>query len=85
MLTKMWIGLYLSLVQVVLYIIVVINHDTKYQLVANGTNDFNPGIVCLNIRYSYDKETMSNPQLTTSTCGSSFLSSSMVSLLCLSP
>ena len=34
MLTKMWIGLYLSLVQVVLYIIVVINHDTEYQLVA---------------------------------------------------
>ena len=30
MLTKMWIGLYLSLVQVVLYIIVVINHDSKY-------------------------------------------------------
>ena len=30
MLTKMWIGLYLSLLQVVLYIIVVINHDTTY-------------------------------------------------------
>ena len=30
MLTKMWIGLYLSLVQVVLYMIVVINHDSKY-------------------------------------------------------
>ena len=30
MLTKMWIGLYLSLVQVVLYIIVVINNDSKY-------------------------------------------------------
>ena len=30
MLTKMWIGLYLSLVQVVLYIIVVVNHDTTY-------------------------------------------------------
>ena len=30
MLTKMRIGLYLSLVQVVLYIIVVINHDSKY-------------------------------------------------------
>ena len=30
MLTKIWIGLYLSLVQVVLYIIVVINHDSKY-------------------------------------------------------
>ena len=32
MLTKMWMGLYLSLVQVVLYIIVVINHDSKYWL-----------------------------------------------------
>ena len=30
MLTKMWIGLYLSLLQVVLYIIVVVNHDTRY-------------------------------------------------------
>ena len=28
MLTKVWIGLYLSLLQVVLYIIVVVNHDT---------------------------------------------------------
>ena len=32
MLTKMWIGLYLSLLQVVLYIIVVVNHDTRYWL-----------------------------------------------------
>ena len=30
MLTKMWIGLYLSLLQVILYIIVVVNHDTRY-------------------------------------------------------
>ena len=30
MLTKMWIGLYLSLLQVVLYIIVVVSHDTTY-------------------------------------------------------
>ena len=30
MLTKMWIGLYLSLLQVVLYIIVVVNHHTTY-------------------------------------------------------
>ena len=30
MLTKMWIGLYLSLLQVVLYIIMVVNHDTTY-------------------------------------------------------
>ena len=32
MLTKMWMGLYLSLVQVVFYIIVVINNDSKYWL-----------------------------------------------------
>ena len=30
MLTKMWMGLYLSLLQVVLYVIVVVNHDTAY-------------------------------------------------------
>ena len=30
MLIKMWMGLYLSLLQVVLYIIVVVNHDTTY-------------------------------------------------------
>ena len=30
MFTKMWMGLYLSLLQVVLYIIVVVNHDTTY-------------------------------------------------------
>ena len=65
MLTKMWIGLYISLVQVVLYIIVVINHDSKYwsqyQLDANGTYntaDFNPGIVCLHIRYTYKNNSL---------------------------
>ena len=65
MLTKMWIGLYLSLVQVVLYIIVVITHDSKYwsqyQLDANGTYDtadFNPGIVCLHIRYTYKNNSL---------------------------
>ena len=30
LLTKMWIGMYLSLVQVVVYIIVVLNHSTAY-------------------------------------------------------
>ena len=30
LLTKMWIGLYLSLLQVIVYIIVVVNHDTTY-------------------------------------------------------
>ena len=43
MLTKMWIGLYLSLLQVVLYIIVVVNHDTTYwqqhhTVIANQTH-----------------------------------------------
>ena len=42
MLTEMWIGLYISLLQVVLYIIVVVNHDTTYwqqhhSVVPNGT------------------------------------------------
>ena len=61
MLTKMWIGLYLSLVQVVLYIIVVINHDSKYWSEHSSTayllnNDFkpldhySPGHMCLTIR-----------------------------------
>ena len=43
MLTKMWIGLYLSLLQVVMYIIVVVNHDTTnwqqhHTVVSNGTH-----------------------------------------------
>ena len=59
MLTKMWIGLYLSLVQVVLYIIVVINYDSKYWsehssiacvLTNYRSNVFSPGIVCSKIR-----------------------------------
>ena len=60
MLTKMWIGLYLSLVQVVLYIIVVINHDSKYwsehssvECILKNMSYFryNPDIVCLKIRF----------------------------------
>ena len=59
MLTKMWIGLYLSLVQVVLYIIVVINHDSKYwsehSSVACATQIYphdrdSPGEVCFKIK-----------------------------------
>ena len=62
MLTKMWIGLYLSLVQVVLYIIVVINHDSKYwsehssiayYVLNNDYNHlhrYNPEHMCLRIR-----------------------------------
>ena len=59
MVTKMWIGLYLSLVQVVLYIIVVINHDSKYWSQRNSIacvlslkphDIFSPDAVCLKIR-----------------------------------
>ena len=59
MLTKMWIGLYLSLVQVVLYIIVVINHDSKYwsehSSIACATQIYpldrdSPGEVCFKIK-----------------------------------
>ena len=59
MLTKMWIGLYLSLVQVVLYIIVVINHDSKYWSQRSSIACFlsiyphyvfSPGAVCSKIR-----------------------------------
>ena len=61
MLTKMWIGLYLSLVQVVLYIIVVINHDSKYwsehsfvSCVLNGPYyHYNPDDACYKIRAKY--------------------------------
>ena len=60
MLTKMWMGLYLSLVQVVFYIIVVINHDSNYWLqhssvpcVLNNRHSFryNAGILCFKIRF----------------------------------
>ena len=54
MLTKMWIGLYLSLLQVVLYIIVVVNHDTTYwqqhhTVIPNGTH-YPPTRQCYIIR-----------------------------------
>ena len=60
MLTKMWMGLYLSLVQVVLYIIVVINHDSKYWLqhssvacVLNNVQNYrySAEAVCFKIRF----------------------------------
>ena len=57
MLTKMWMGLYLSLVQVVFYIIVVINHDSKYWLEhssvacifikCNNIIRYSPALACL--------------------------------------
>ena len=93
MLTKMWMGLYLSLVQVVFYIIVVINHDSKYWLQHNSVdctlnNDqyyyYSPGKVCSDILFTSLVQQQTT-QSTLPTCGSSFLSSSMVSPLCLSP
>ena len=73
MLTKMWMGLYLSLVQVVFYIIVVINHDSKYWLQRNPIDcmfnkhpnfRYSPTDVCLKIRfelYNISCETTDNP------------------------
>ena len=60
MITKMWIGLYLSLVQVVLHIIVVINHDSKYWsehssiaciLKTHSNFRYDSGIVCLKLQF----------------------------------
>ena len=71
MLTKMWIGLYVSLVQVVVYIIVVINHDSKYWsdhssieyiLKTQPYYHYSPGILCLNIQFRVlNISTMVNP------------------------
>ena len=54
MLTKMWMGLYLSLLQVVLYTIVVVNHDTTYwqqhHTVIHHKNKFSHAKECCIIR-----------------------------------
>ena len=49
MLTKMWVGLYLSLLQVVLYIIVVVNYDTSHwpQHRSDHTERYLPTRECL--------------------------------------
>ena len=44
MLTKMWVGLYLSLLQVVLYIIVVVNYDTSHSWSQHHTCSNHTGI-----------------------------------------
>ena len=98
MLTKMWMGLYLSLLQVVLYVIVVVNHDTAYwqqhhSVIPNGNTIILPvdnALLFVLVVFLYLPQIVliaSNTmtQLTTPTCGSSSPSSSMVSLLCLSP
>ena len=71
MLTKMWMGLYLSLVQVVFYIIVVINHNSKYWLqhssVARVLNSgqyyrYDPEDLCYKMKFGFSKNaTTDNP------------------------
>ena len=73
MLSKMWIGLYLSLVQVVFYIIVVINHDSTYWLEHSSVAcvlknhqfyQYSPKFACTNIRlrpFNTSCETTDNP------------------------
>ena len=61
MLTKMWIGLYLSLLQVILYIILVVNHDTTYwQQHHSYETDFSPSAKCCMIRTGCDCECISH-------------------------
>ena len=58
MLTKMWMGLYLSLLQVVLYIIVVVDHDTRYwqqhHTVIHNEPQYPPSRECYIIRTGCD-------------------------------
>ena len=74
MLTKMWMGLYLSLVQVVLNIIVVINHDSKCWLEHSSVDcdvnihqyyRYSANVVCFKIRigfnFNFSCETADNP------------------------
>ena len=87
MLTKMWIGLYVSLLQVVLYIIVVVNHDTPHTgsnitLMLLTTHSRCSALLFVNLDVVTILLNTMMTQLTTPTCGSSSLSSSMVSLLC---
>ena len=55
MLSKMWVGLYISLLQVAVCIIVVVNYDTTYWLhhshAASDTKpDLSDNVICFNIR-----------------------------------
>ena len=72
MLTKMWLGLYLSLLQVILYIIVVVNHDTTYwqqhhSVIPNETQ-YPPSRQCYIFRtgcfFLYDLDTLDCQQYT---------------------
>ena len=66
MLTKMWMGLYLSLLQVVLYIIVVVNHDTTYwqqhHTVIPHQTQFTPTKECYVIRTGCEQSIIWNCQ-----------------------
>ena len=59
MITKVWIGLYVSLLQVVVCIIVVLTYDTTYWLNhSHAASDIQPylqdNVVCYNIRTGHD-------------------------------
>ena len=57
----MWMGLYLSLLQVILYIIVVVNHDTTYwQQHRSYETDFSPSAKCFMILSGCDCECISH-------------------------
>ena len=59
MLSKMWVGLYISLLQVVVCIMVVVNYDTTYwSHHSHAASDIKPyfqdNIICFNIRTGHD-------------------------------
>ena len=55
MLTRMWVGLYLSLVQVVIYLILALNHDTTYMKTQQSSNRADTCL--LRLGYNYHKHT----------------------------
>ena len=62
MLTKMWVGLYLSLLQVVLYIIVVVNHDTSHWSQDHTSdNEYLSGRKCLRYQLGYHRTSLYIP------------------------
>ena len=61
MLTKMWVGLYLSLLQVVLYIIVVVNHDSHWPQHQNDKHQYIPSRECLENQLGYRQASVPLP------------------------
>ena len=65
MLTKMWVGLYLSLLQIVLYIIVVVNHDTsrwpQHHTINTDRQHYLPIHQCLGNQLGYHSTSISLP------------------------